>query len=54
MNNNNLDPNHLGPTTSASNNQNHNRTQHNNQNSEQQNYTVPPVYTEEPKNNKNP
>ena len=44
MNNNNLDPNNLGPTTSTS----------NNQNSEQQNYTVPPVYTEEPKNNKNP
>ena len=58
MNNNNLGPNNLGPTTSASNNQNYNRTQHNNQNSEQQNYTVPPnntippVYTEEPKNNK--
>lgn len=58
MNNNNLDPNNLGPTTSASNNQNHNRTQHNNQNSEQQNCTVPPnntippVYTKEPKNNK--
>lgn len=58
MNNNNLDPNNLGPTTSASNNQNYNSTQHNNQNSEQQNYTVPPnntippVYTKEPKNNK--
>ena len=57
-NNNNLDPNNLGPTTSASNNQNYNSTQHNNQNSEQQNYTVPPnntippVYTKEPKNNK--
>lgn len=58
MNNNNLDPNNLGPTTSASNNQNYNSTQHNNQNSEQQNCTVPPnntippVYTKEPKNNK--
>lgn len=58
MNNNNLAPNNLGPTTSASNNQNYNSTQHNNQNSEQQNYTVPPnntippVYTKEPKNNK--
>ena len=58
MNNNNLDPNNLGPTTPASNNQNYNSTQHNNQNSEQQNCTVPPnntippVYTKEPKNNK--
>ena len=38
MNNNNLDPNNLGLTTSASNNQNYNSTQHNNQNSEQQAY----------------
>ena len=56
-NNNNLGPSNLGPTTSASNNQNYNSTQQNNQYSEQQNYTippnntVPPIYTEEPKNN---